>query len=358
MIYAFAAVLVLVILSGFGATVFILNVKLKELRDQSKDSEAQKMLMEWLKTMQASLETTNKNTQVSLETIHKTLGESLRSSTVDVSKILQENTKQLNERLDKAAEVIGGVQKNLGQMQETTVYLKDLHQILQAPKLRGNIGEQVLHDLLKQHFPVESVKLQHTFRSGEKVDALIVTADGTVPVDSKFPMDSFKRYLEITNPEEREKEGREFARDVKGHIDSIAKKYILPEEGTMDRAIMYVPSEPVVYEIVNNFHDLVDYAYQKNVVIASPSMLTQYLKVILVGFERQQVAAQINQILSSLKAIKIEAGKFSDDLRLTVKHITNAKNAADDASSSFSRLEGKISSVQLSSPEQKSLLGD
>jgi len=356
MVYVILAVLTLLILSGFAAIIVIFNSKFRQLTENSKDTESQKMLMEWLKTMQSSLENTNKNTQVSLETIHKTLGESLRSSSMDVSKILQENTKQLNERLDKAAEVIGGVQKNLGAMQEASTYLKDLHQLLQAPKLRGNFGEQVLHDLLKQHFPVESVKLQHTFRSGEKVDALIVTADGSVPVDSKFPMDSFKRYLSVVDESEREKAGKEFTRDVKGHIDSIAKKYILPEEGTMDRAIMYVPSEPVVYEIVNNFHDLVDYAYGKGVMIASPSLLTQYLKVILLGFERQQVAKQVNQILNSLKAIRIEAGKFGDDLRLTVKHITNAKNAADDASSSFSRLEGKISSVQLSQPDQSSLL--
>lgn len=356
MIYLILTLATIVILAGFGVTIFILNTKLKELQASSKDSEAQKMLTEWLKSMQVSLDSTNKNTQSSLESMHKTLGESLRSSSVDVSKILQENSKQLNERLDKASEVIGGVQKNLGAMQEASVYLKDLHQLLQAPKLRGNFGEQVLHDLLKQHFPVESVKLQHTFRSGEKVDALIVTADGSVPIDSKFPMDTFKRYLEINGPDEKEKASKEFVKDVKGHIDSIAKKYILPEEGTMDRAIMYVPSEPVVYEIVNNFHDLVDYAYHKNVMIASPSLLTQYLKVILLGFERQQVASQVNQILNGLKSIRIEAGKFGDDLRLTVKHITNAKNAADDSASSFSRLEGKISSIQLSSPEQKSLL--
>ena len=336
---------VLITLAALIALAVFIGRKFSSLEKSQKENESQKMLIEWLKSMQSSLEATN-----------KTLNESLRASTVDVSKILQENSKQLNERLDKAAEVIGGVQKNLGAMQEASTYLKDLHQLLQAPKLRGNIGEHVLYDLLKQHFPVESVKLQHGFRSGEKVDALIVTADGSVPVDSKFPMDSFRRYSSCVDGVERERAGKDFTQDVKKHINDIARKYILPEEGTMDRAIMYVPSEPVVYEIVNNFHDLVDYAYQKNVVIASPSMLTQYLKVILVGFERQQVATQVNQILSSLKAIRIEAGKFGDDLRLTVKHITNAKNAADEASSSFSRLEGKITSIQLSSPEQKSLL--
>lgn len=339
--------LVSVLLIGglLALVLYFINKKFSELAEKSRDGESQKLLLEWLRSMQGSLDETR-----------KTLNESLRASTVDVSKILQENSKQLNQRLDKAAEVIGGVQKNLGAMQEASRYLKDLHQILQAPKLRGNIGEQVLYDLLKQHFPVESVKLQHTFRSGEKVDALIVTAEGSVPVDSKFPLESFKRYLTLTDGVERERAAKEFARDVKKHVDDIAKKYILPEEGTMERAIMYVPSEPVAYEIITNFHDLVEYSHQKNVVIASPTMLTQFLKVILLGFERQRVASQVNQILSTLKAIRIEADKFGEDLRLTVKHITNAKNAADETSSSFSKLEGKIASIQLSSPERKNLL--
>ncbi|MCL5003859.1 MAG: DNA recombination protein RmuC [Patescibacteria group bacterium] len=353
---SFNLFLALLIVAGFALLIYLTNRKFRELAGSEAEKESRKMLLEWLKSTQQSQENSARNTQTVLDALAKTVNESLRASTADVSKTLQENTKQLNERLDKAAEVIGGVQKNLGAMEEASVYLKDLHQLLQAPKLRGNIGEQILYDLLKQHFPVESVKLQHTFRSGEKVDALIVTADGNVPVDSKFPMDTFKRYLSCVEPLEREKSGKEFVKDVKGHIDAVARKYILPEEGTMDRAIMYVPSEPVVYEIVNNFHDLVDYAYQKNVVIASPSMFTQYLKVILFGFERQQVAREVNQILSSLKAIRIEAGKFSDDLRLTVKHITNAKNAADESASSFSRLEGKISSIQLAEPKQTDLL--
>lgn len=345
MVYPFIFAALIIILVGFGLTLFLINQKFKQMAESNKDNEGQKMLAEWLKSTQQSQESRDKN-----------LNEALRATTVDVSKILQENSRQLNDRLTEAARVILGVQKELTTIKDSSQYLKELHQLLQAPKLRGNFGEQVLHDLLKQHFPVESVKLQHTFRSGEKVDALIVTADGSVPVDSKFPMDSFKRYLEITNGDEREKMGKDFVRDVKKHIDDIAKKYILPEEGTMERAIMYVPSEPVVYEIVNNFNDLIDYAYQKNVMIASPSLLTQYLKVILLGFERQQVAGQVNQILNSLKSIRIEAGKFGEDLRLTVKHITNAKNAADDTASSFSRLEGKISSIQISSPEQSELL--
>jgi len=330
---------------GLAALTYFINRRFREFSEKSNGDESQKMLLEWLRSMQGSLDETR-----------KTLNESMRASNADVTKVLQENNRQLNDRLTEAARVILGVQKELTTIKDSSQYLKELHQLLQAPKLRGNIGEQVLYDLLKQHFPVESVKLQHTFRSGEKVDALIVTADGSVPVDSKFPMDSFKRYLELTNEDERGKAGKDFVRDVKKHIDDIARKYILPEEGTMERAIMYVPSEPVVYEIVNNFQDLIDYAYHKNVMIASPSLLTQYLKVILLGFERQQVASQVNQILNGLKAIRIEAGKFGDDLRLTVKHITNAKNAADESSSSFSKLEGKISSIQLSSPEQKTLL--
>src|SRR3989344_5001011 len=122
---------------GLAAVVYFINARFRQLGEKGKDDEGQKMLLEWLRSMQTSLDETR-----------KTINESMRAGSADVTKVLQENSKQLNERLDKAAEVIGGVQKNLGVMQEASIYLKDLHQLLQAPKLRGNIGEHVLYDLL------------------------------------------------------------------------------------------------------------------------------------------------------------------------------------------------------------------
>src|SRR3990167_7093859 len=106
---------------------------------------------------------------------------------------LNEQSKSFNERLDNAAKVIGDVQKNIGEMSEIGRGMKDLQEFLRSPKLRGNIGEQVLKELLSQMLPKQSFHLQYTFKSGEKVDAAIKTSAGIIPVDSKFPMENFRK---------------------------------------------------------------------------------------------------------------------------------------------------------------------
>lgn len=311
---------------GFGTTIYFLSKKFRELEEKTKNNEQQQLLMEWLKDMRGSLDT-------NLSGVQRQLSETERS---------------MNFRLNRAAEVIGEVQKHLGAMSEASSYIKDLHQLLQAPKFRGGFGEQILNDLLKQTFPREKFSLQHAFRSGAIVDALITTAEGSIPIDAKFPMDSFKRYGNATNDEERKLAGKEFVRDCKKHIDDISSKYILPEEGTIDFAVMYIPSEPIAYEIINNFPEILDFAHQKHVSIASPNQFYSFLKVVMIGFEKQQVSSQARQILAHLKAIQRDASLFGEDLRLVNRHLTNAKNASDQATTSFTRLEGKIQGVQLS----------
>src|SRR5206468_9986502 len=135
-----------------------------------------------------------------------------------------------------------------GQMNEIGRNMRELQEFLKSPKLRGNIGEQVLKDLISQIFPKNSFYLQHQFKSGDKVDAAIKTDAGILPIDSKFPMENFQKFNKSQTDEEKVHYQKEFARDVKKHIDAISKKYILPEEGTMDFALMYVPSESVYYE--------------------------------------------------------------------------------------------------------------
>lgn len=277
---------------------------------------------------------------------------SLDKNLQGVQSQLQKSNEVLGQRLDNAARVMGEVQKHLGIVSEASRYLRDLHEILQAPKLRGNIGEQILNDLLKQHFPSGKFNLQHAFRSGKTVDAVIQTAEGLIPVDSKFPMESFRRYLAAAT-EEKEKLGKEFSRDVKGHIEKIARDYILPAEGTLDFAVMYVPSEPVAYEVVVNFPELLDLAHNKRVAVVSPNQFNNFLQVILLGFEKQQIGEQAKLILAHLRALKGDATRFGEDLRLLAKHVTHAKAAADSAQNSFARLEGKINDAQLTEGKTK-----
>ena len=241
--------------------------------------------------------------------------------------------------------MIGQVQKNLGEMSEIGRGMKELQDFLKNPKLRGNIGEQVLNELLKQYLPKESFNLQYVFRSGEKVDAAIKTSAGIIPVDSKFPMDNFRKMNTSESADGRKKALKDFEGDVKKHIDDISKKYILTEEGTIDYALMYIPSEAVYYEVVNNT-TLFEYAGTKRVLPVSPTTFYAYLKAILMSFEGQKIESQAKEILSALRAIQKDYEKVGSGLSVLQKHLTNAHNMMGDVLSAFSRLGQKISSTR------------
>ena len=131
---------------------------------------------------------------------------------------LQQNTESMNQRLDNAARVIAQVQRNIGEFSEIGRGMKDLQEFLKSPKVRGNIGEQVLKEMLGQFLPKESFNLQYTFKSGEKVDAAIKTAGGIIPVDSKFPMENFRKMTTATTDAEKKIYERDFVKDVKKHL--------------------------------------------------------------------------------------------------------------------------------------------
>jgi DNA recombination protein RmuC len=301
--------LILVIVLGFATIIYSINKKLGEVYEKQKPTDE---LLQYLKTTNVRL---------------------------------NEQSKNFNQRLDSATRVIGQVQKNLGEMSEIGRGMKELQDFLKNPKLRGNIGEQVLNELLKQYLPKESFNLQYVFRSGEKVDAAIKTSAGIIPVDSKFPMENFRRINTAEDNGEKKRALKDFETDVKKHIDDISKKYILTEEGTIDYALMYIPSEAVYYEVVNNL-SLFEYAGTKRVLPVSPTTFYAYLKAILMSFEGQKIESQAKEILSALRAIQKDYEKVGSGLSVLQKHLTNAHNMMGDILSVFSQLGQKISSTR------------
>ncbi|HVA96554.1 MAG TPA: DNA recombination protein RmuC [Candidatus Acidoferrales bacterium] len=322
--------IIILIIAGFGLLYYFLNKKLSSLTKQDTDQT----LLEWLKTMQQSLETTN-----------KTLNESMQANSTTMVRTLQENSRQLNDRLDKAAAVIRDVGHEVGQMSEIGRSMKELQDFLKSPKLRGNIGEQVLKDLITQIFPKNSFHLQYEFASGEKVDAAIQTDAGILPIDAKFPMENFQRLSKAKTEDETKILRKDFSRDIKKHIDAIAKKYILPTEGTMDFALMYVPSESVFYEIVN-MDDLVEYARQQRVYIVSPTTLYAHLQTILLSYEGRKIEEQSKEIVKLLRGLQIDYEKVNDSLDVLGKHIGNASNQYVNVNKSFLGLGQKLSTIK------------
>jgi len=266
--------------------------------------------------------------------------------------VLSQNTKTINQRLDNATKYISQVSQEVGKMSEIGRSMQELQEFLKSPKLRGNIGEEVLKDLIGQMFPKNSFSLQYQFKTGNKVDAALKTEAGILPIDSKFPMENFVKMSKAPEAE-RKLFKRQFISDVKKHIKAISEKYILPDEGTVDFALMYIPSESVFYEVIND-QDIFEYARQNRVYIVSPSSLYAHLRVILLSFEGKHIESQTRQVFRMLQAIQKDYQKMEGNLTILGKHVNNAQSKMNEVFQGFSILGHKITNaIQLPRPDEK-----
>jgi len=310
---SFLIIAVLVI--GFAVVIFIINKKLSV-------NKSDETLVSWLKSMQISLDNTGKN----------------------LSDSLQKSNSELNRRLDTASQLMGQIRQDAGKFSELSLSMKNLQDYLKSPKLRGNIGEEVLKDLISQMFPKNSFFLQYAFKSGNKVDAAIKTDAGILPIDSKFPSENFQKMMASENENEKEAARKDFVRDVKKHINDISEKYILPEEGTMDFALMYIPSEPVYYEVVNEM-EITEFARKNRVYPVSPNTLYANLQVILLSFQGKDIEQKSHQLFALLRGIQKDYGKLGENLSTLNKHITNSYNQMGNVNSEFLIMGQKLSST-------------
>ena len=258
---------------------------------------------------------------------------------------LNEQGKNFNERLDNAARIISSVQKNIGEFSEIGRGIKSLQEFLQSPKLRGGLGEEVLKEMIGQTFPKNAFHLQYPFKSGAKVDAVLKTEAGLLCIDSKFPMENFNVMVKGETEATRNLGKKQLIQDVKKHIEDISHKYILPEEGTMDFALMYIPSEAVYYEVVN-IQELSNFARRLRVYPVSPNTLYAHLQVLLLSFEGKDLELKSREVFRILRGMRKDYEKVEENLNVLQKHLTNAYNMIGNVFSSFAQLGRKISSTQ------------
>jgi DNA recombination protein RmuC len=284
------------------------------------------------------------------------LNQSMQALQSNFQEGMDRTNQAINNRLDNAAKVIGAVSKELGQMSQIGQSLQNFQDLLKNPKMRGGLGEQGLKDMLSQTFPNELYNMQYKFRNGQIVDAAIKIEAGIVPVDAKFPLENFNRILKAKTESEIAEARRKFRSDFRVHVNAIAKKYIVSDEGTVDFALMYIPSETVYYELISNENDLHDYAIKAKVIPTSPNTFFYYLRSIMLGLQGRKISEMSKQILSTLKIIQTETNKFGDNLSVLNRHVTNAKSTMEKVDSDFTRLQGKIEKVNSLESEQSELI--
>jgi DNA recombination protein RmuC len=275
-----------------------------------------------------------------------------------VTQNLQQSTASMNTRLDKAAGVIGDLREKVGQIHEVGKAAQELVNIMRAPKLRGGMGELFLGDLLSQILPHEHYTMPYRFKSGDAVDAVIRIGPRLVPADAKFPYENFKRVVEAAGEAERVAARKQFLRDVKKHVDAIATKYILPDEGTYDFALMYVPAENVYYETiikedVGEDRQLFSYALAKRVIPVSPNSFYAYVQTILLGLRGMKVEERAQEILGELSRLRGDFAKIQENFRVLGRHLANAGGSYSETERTMTKLDAKLTQIEQPQPQKE-----
>lgn len=237
-------------------------------------------------------------------------------------KILQDVTEKLTK--------LEGTNKNVGDIANE---LKTLQNVLQNPKQRGVIGEFYLEQILKNTLPPGAYQLQYKLGEGLIVDAAIILDDKVLPLDSKFSLENYSRLLEA-KPTEQDALAKLFKEDLKRRIDETSK-YILPGKGTLDQALMFIPSEAIYYDLLANKvglgnvsgRNLIQYASEKKVTIVGPSTLSAMLQTIMQGLrsieihkDTEKIRKNIEQLSKHLIAHNAYMQKLGASLGTTVNH--------------------------------------
>jgi DNA recombination protein RmuC len=293
-----------------------------------------------------------------LESINRQVTEQLNQS----SNLMNINAQTVGERMASVQNTFAGLQKQVGEMTEQARQLSDLSKsvtaiehVLRAPKMRGNFGEEQLESLLALVFAKQQYEMQYRFPSGEIADAVLFLPLGNVAIDSKFPLENFRRIVEGRTEDEKKSARRDFLKDVRKRVDEIAARYIRPAEGTLPLALMYVPAENVYYETIirdDEGSQLYRYCLEKRVIPVSPNSFYAYLQTIAVGLKGMQVNERAESIVREIESLKIELEKFDKAYDTVGQHLRNASNKFDEGTKLLNKVELRVEGLAGNRAEQ------
>jgi len=277
------------------------------------------------------------------------VGKSLTDGVVQSAAISAQGQSAMREELKSTQGMMERIHKQLGEFQEVSRGLSNAQQSLESvlggAKTRGILGEVTLERLLEDSLPPSQYTSQYRFASGECVDAAIFLRDKKIlAIDSKFPLDAFRR-IQTDGEEAR----RTFGNAVKLHADSIAKKYILPAENTLDLALMFVPSESVYYELLQCVDSkglqLDAYCREKRVVAVSPNTLYAHLCVIAMGLRGMQIEENARRLANGLAGLQKRLDNFSDPFEKIGVHLKNAQQSYQEADRRLDKTQSALDGI-------------
>ncbi len=309
--------------------------------------------LQTIATSQASstgqLETIARSVAQRLDSVAPALQEAIKNSAQITGQMTSDAQTKMADELKNTRDQISQIQRQLGEVQQAGKQMaqsaQTLEGILGGAKSRGSLGEVTLERLLEDSLPSAQYATQYRFSSGEAADAVIKLRDKKLmAIDSKFPLDAYRR-ISAEGDEAR----RAFATAVKGHADAIAKKYIVPDEGTLDVALMFVPSETVYYELLqtqdNKGQPLDAYCRDQKVIAVSPNTLYAHLCVIAMGLRGMQMEENAKRLLESLSGMEKQMEKFADKFGTLGTHLKNAQQSYSESDKLFERAQNTLETM-------------
>tara|TARA_B100001287_G_scaffold189936_1_gene160454 strand:+ start:10496 stop:11611 length:1116 start_codon:yes stop_codon:yes gene_type:complete len=269
-----------------------------------------------------------------LNIINKQINDFHKSSTDSITQQFKESNKVIKDVTSELEKIKGTNEQVLSFANQ----MKTLEKILGNQKQRGVLGEIQLENLLANVLPPELFKMQHTFLNKESVDAIVRVGEYIIPIDAKFSLDNYNKMIESENKDELSDLEKKFKSDIKNRIDETAK-YIRPNEKTTDYAYMFIPADGLYQDLLNsrvgslkiNQRDLVNYAYEKKVMIVSPMSLFPMLQITVKALHNMKVEDSINDIIKNveklsnhLNAYKTYHDKLGNTLGTAVNHYNDS----------------------------------
>lgn len=277
------------------------------------------------------MDAANKIWEGQLRDLRETISREISTSRTEELAARENSSRNLFSQMDKFASRFGEMKSELEKINQDVKEIASFQTIFRSPKLTGEWGEASLDYLLSQYFPrKDSYESQYQFSSGEKVDFALRLPNGRIlPIDSKYPQDIFTQFIHASD-EEKGALRKLLVAKVKKDIDDIASKYILPNENTVDFAMMYIPAESLYYEIVSK-EDLNTYAWGKKVALASPNTFVLTVAIILHWFKNADIGKKTDVIIKKLQRIAIDGEKLADAFRKLGDHLSDAQGSYDDS---------------------------
>lgn len=290
--------------------------------------------------------------------IHKTMENTRRE--------LEASKNVISDYAIKTLDTIRGmgstIEKIIQQQKEAQELGNSLKYLLQTPKLRGNYGEEILEELLDKILPKGIWEKQYSIEGSERVDAVIKYKDVIIPIDAKFPRETYEKYLNAEGSEEKKRNWKAYEDGLKIQINSIKNKYIKPHKGTSDFALMFIPSESIYYETIaeKNFLgqpcQIYEYARNNHVVPVSPNTFYAFLQIIMMGIRNLDIVKNAKKLQEALIKIERNFKQFYGKYEEIGSSIAKAQNAYKIGDTHIKRFKDNIeSTIKLELPKHSQM---